>query len=149
MRFSCLLLLVLSCFPIITLAQAYKWIDRNGVVSYSQTPPESAEVVTQIIKSPLQSKDAETNNELNRLRQQLEDRKEDRQLAEEAARKSQQESEIKRKNCNAARSNLEKLQNSGNRILKTTDGTYMRLNENERQQRIQTARDQIEVNCSR
>jgi hypothetical protein len=131
------------------MAQAYKWVDRNGVVSYSQTPPESVKVETQIIKQQSQSNGTDTNNELLRLRQKLEDHKEDRQLAEEAARKATQESETKSKNCDAARSNLEKLQTSGNRMLKTTDGNYIRLSESEREQRIQAAHDQIKANCSR
>ncbi len=149
MRFSRLLLVTLFCSPIIALAQAYKWVDRNGVVSYSQTPPESSDLETKMIESPSQSKRDESNSELLRLRQQLEDQREDRKLAEDAARKAQQASEIKRKNCDAARSNLEKLQTSGNRMIKTADGTYIRLSEIERQQRIQTAHDQIETNCSR
>ncbi|MEN8166100.1 MAG: DUF4124 domain-containing protein [Pseudomonadota bacterium] len=129
--------------------QTYRWVDENGTVSYSQTPPPSGEV--EIIKVSPSSKDTSTEatEQLNKLRQQLEDRKEDRQLAEKT-RKQAEENAVKREqNCVNAQSNLGKLESQGNRLLRTSDGQYIRLTEAERQARMQTARDNIKANCTR
>ena len=113
--------------------QTYKWVDQNGVVSYSQTPPPSTQAETVDITPTPVVGNSDNSDELQRLRQRLED--------------SSEAAEIKRQNCSTARSNLENLLNSGNRMMKTTDGDYLRLSESERQTRIQAAREQIEANC--
>jgi flagellar biosynthesis GTPase FlhF len=127
--------------------QTYKWVDQNGVVSYSQTPPPSTQAETVDITPTPVVGNSDNSDELQRLRQRLEDSREDRELAKEEERKTREAAEIKRQNCSTARSNLENLLNSGNRMMKTTDGDYLRLSESERQTRIQAAREQIEANC--
>jgi len=131
------------------MAQTYKWVDQNGVVSYSQTPPPSAPVEIVDIQPPPEADVSDGKEELKRLRQQSADNWEDLQQEKEAQRKAQAAEEIRKKNCTAARSNLEKLLNSSNRMMQTADGSYLRLTESERQQRIQTAREQIEANCKK
>jgi hypothetical protein len=131
------------------MTQTYKWVDQNGTVSYSQTPPPKGQAEIVNIKPTPPASTSDGDEELKRLRQRLEDSREDRQLAKEAERQTQRAEEMKQQNCTAARSNLHKLLNSGNRMMKTTDGSYLRLSEHERQQRIQTAREQIETDCNR
>jgi hypothetical protein len=131
------------------MAQTYKWVDQNGVVSYSQTPPPSIPVEIIDIQPPPAADVSDGKEELKRLRQQSADNWEDLQQEKEAQRKAQAAEEIRKKNCTAARSNLEKLLNSSNRMMQTADGDYLRLTESERQQRIQTAREQIEANCKK
>lgn len=147
MHLSYLLPLLLCSLTPIATAQTYKWIDENGVVSYSQTPPASEEAQKLSIKAPSSNNSATANDELKRLRQRLEDLREDRQLATESAEKEQQVSEKKKSNCEAARKNLQSLQTSGNRLMKTADGSYMRLIESEREKRIQEAKDQVKAYC--
>lgn len=143
------LLAFVSLMSIISagLTQTYKWVDQDGTISYSQTPPPSTQAESVDIKPPPAA--SGSNDELNKLRLRLKDSREDRELAKEAERKTRAATETKRQNCSAARSNLEKLLHSGNRMIKTTDGSYLRLSESERQARIQTARDQINANCTR
>jgi hypothetical protein len=131
------------------MTQTYKWVDHDGTVSYSQTPPPSIQAETVDIEPVPATNGNDAKDGLKRLQQRLEDNREDRELAKEAERKAREATEIKQRNCAAARSNLEKLLNSGNRMLKTTDGSYIRLNESERHTRIQSARDEIEANCTR
>ena len=148
MRIRPITLLAPLLIPLAGMTQTYKWVDSNGVVSYSQTPPPSIQTETVDIKQSPPASETDDNDELRRLRQRLLDNKKERQSAQEAQLKAKQDSEIKQKNCTAAHSNLEKLLNSGNRMMKTTDGNYLRLSEHERLQRIEAARAQIKANCN-
>lgn len=129
--------------------QTYRWVDENGVVSYSQTAPASIEAETLNIKPQSQTDSAEAKRKLNRLRQQLEDKREDRKLAGEAVKKSQQEESLRKNNCASARANLQGMERLGSRLLKTSDGKYLRLTEEERQKKLQAAKEQIKIHCSR
>jgi hypothetical protein len=139
--------MVLLSSSAVVMAQTYKWVDQNGVVNYSHTMPPSLQAETVDIQTTSSESTSESNDRLKNLTQHLEDNREDRQLAKEAEHKARQAAESRQRNCAAARSNLQKLLNLGNRMIKTADGNYLRLSENERQQRIQTTRAQIEANC--
>jgi hypothetical protein len=149
MHFHLLLLVVLLSSTTTVMTRTYQWVDQNGIVSYSQIPPPSLQAETVDIKPTAPASTSDGKDGLHRLRQRLEDDREDRKLAQETARKARQAAEIKQQTCAAARSNLQKLLNLGNRMLKTSDGNYLRLSENERQIRIQTTRSQIEAHCTR
>jgi hypothetical protein len=148
MYLRALLLVVLISCPTLGMTQAYKWVDENGVVSYSQTPPRSLQGQRVDLKPTPSVSTKESNDELKRLRQRLQDSRNDRELAQQTEREARDEAARKGWNCTAARSNLQKLLNLGNRMLKTANGNYLRLSENERQQRMQTARWQIASNCN-
>ncbi len=129
-------------------AQTYRWIDADGVVSYSQTPPPSQEAETLNIPTQSPSDSAEANRKLHALRQKLADQRDDRQLAKETSEKAGQEKTRRQDNCASARANLRKLEGLGSRLLKTSDGEYLRLTEDERKKRIDTAKQEIKNNCS-
>ena len=149
MKSSIPLFLALFMISPLTLAQTYRWVDENGVVSYSQTPPPSGQAEIVNIHTAPQSGSQDAQERLNKMRQQLEDRREDRKLAKEEQLKSDQEKARRLQNCETARANLRKLEGLGNRLLKTPDGEYRRLTEEERQQRMQKARDNIKENCGK
>ena len=141
---ACGLIMAASASP----AQTFRWVDENGVVSYSQTPPPSGTAETVKIR-PIPQQDTEAAKaRLNQLRQQLADREEDRQLARESQQKTAQESAKRQQNCQAARTNLRNLEGLGNRLLHTSNGEYVRLTEDERQTRMQTARENIKSYCT-
>ncbi|MBA1444901.1 MAG: DUF4124 domain-containing protein [Chromatiales bacterium] len=131
-------------------AQTYRWVGEDGVTVYSQTPPPSgsAEVIKhrQAPKSNLADTEA-ANKRLNKARQDLEDRREDRKLAKQAQDEQQRAAATRLQNCEVGRSNLRTLTALGNRKLRTPDGEYLRLTEEERQTRMEQARKDIEDNC--
>ena len=129
-------------------AQTYRWIDANGVVSYSQTPPPSIEAESLSLPSQSQSDSKAAAKKLDALRQKLADKREDRQLAKETAEKAVRVKSTRQSNCTSARSNLRKIEGLGTRLLKTSDGEYLRLTQEEREKRIQAAKEQIKNNCS-
>jgi parvulin-like peptidyl-prolyl isomerase len=127
--------------------QTYRWVDENGVVSYSQTPPPNHQAEILNIKSQSKTDGANAQQKLDDLRQRLQEQNKQRQLAKESADKARQEQLTREKNCRSARSNLSKLEGLGTRLLKTPEGDYIRLSEEQRQQRMESARQQIKLNC--
>ncbi|RLJ15890.1 DUF4124 domain-containing protein [bacterium endosymbiont of Escarpia laminata] len=133
-------------------AQTYRWVGKDGVTVYSQTPPPSgsAEVIKHRQTPKSNPADTEAaNKRLNKARQDLEDRREDRKLAKQAQDEQQQAAATRLQNCEVGRSNLRNLTALGNRKLRTQDGEYLRLTEEERQTRMEQARKDIEDNCKK
>ncbi|MBL3526891.1 MAG: DUF4124 domain-containing protein [gamma proteobacterium endosymbiont of Lamellibrachia anaximandri] len=133
-------------------AQTYRWVGEDGITVYSQTPPPSgsAEVIKQRPAPESTPADTEAaNKRLNKMRQDLEDRREDRKLAKQAQDEKQQAAATHLQNCEVGRSNLRNLTALGNRKLRTQDGEYLRLTEEERQTRMEQARKDIEDNCKK
>jgi hypothetical protein len=140
------LLSILIAFPCALPAQPYKWVDDKGVVTYSQTPPPGVE--TQRMKTPTggTSGGPSSQDKLDQLRQRLADSHEDRQLEKQKRLEEKEEKERKKKNCQAARSNLSKLQGLGKRRFEV-DGEYRRLSVEERERLMQKEKEHIKNNC--
>jgi hypothetical protein len=144
--------LLLACLLILgpqpLLAETYKWINEEGVVTYSQTPPPSGEAErVKLLKSgPSDNQSSQTR--LNNLRQRLADSAEDRELEQQEQEKADKEQKVKQQNCESARGNLRKLEGLGNRLYKM-GGEYRRLSEEERQRLMQQEREHIKANCGK
>ncbi len=139
--------LLLLCINPVS-AETYRWVNEDGVVTYSQTPPPNADAETVKIKTAPATGANDSKKRLEALRQKLADSAEDRALKKA---QKQEQTEIKaenKKNCSTARKNLEQLTALGNRLYKTEDG-YVRLTEEDRQQKMQQAREQIKKFCKR
>jgi len=138
-------LLVLVSQPLV--AETYKWVNEQGVVTYSQTPPpgqQAERVKLHGAAAPSGAQDSQSK--LNELRQRLADGAEDRELAKQQQQEADAEIQRKKQNCESARSNLQKLEGLGSRLYQV-DGQYRRLTEEERQQFMQQERDHIKENC--
>lgn len=127
-------------------AETYKWVNEEGVVTYSQTPPPSMEAEKVKLRQSRTSSGPSSKDRLNDMRQRLEDNAEDRELNKQSQQESKEKLAIKKQNCQAARSNLQKLDGLGNRLY-MKDGEYKRLSEEERQSLMQQARENIKANC--
>ncbi len=143
---SLLPLIMLLC-TLTAQAAMYRWVDENGVTQYSQTPPPAQDADKLKPPPPPAESPQEARRRLDLQLQQIDDRREDRELADEERRRKEEERRIARKNCDSARTNLENLQSASRRLVRMHDGSYKRLTEEERQERMQKAREQIETNC--
>ncbi|MEJ2610677.1 MAG: DUF4124 domain-containing protein [Candidatus Thiodiazotropha sp.] len=130
------------------LAETYRWVNEDGVVTYSQTPPVEGESETVNIKSGPSSDAAASRKKLQELRQNLADKSEDRALKKAEKKQQAEELAIKKHNCESARKNLEQLIGLGNRRYKVGD-EYLHLTEKQRQQMMQKARDQVKEFCGK
>ena len=147
MKFSILLVLLLS-LPATLLADTYKWVNEEGVVTYSQTPPPDGQAERVHVRSGSSSSSQSSQDQLNQLRQKAADNAEDRELEKANRQEEKSALAIKQQNCQAATSNLQKLEGLGTRLY-MTDGEYKRLSEEERQTLMNQAREQIKANCGK
>lgn len=128
-------------------AEVYRWVDENGVTVYSQTPPPSGPAEKMRPPPPPAGRPDQEQRSLNTQMQRLEDYREDQELA---AAKAEKEAKIKRimeENCRRATSNLENLTVVRQRLARQPDGSYMPIDENERQAKMKQARRNIDENC--
>ncbi|MGD9172175.1 MAG: DUF4124 domain-containing protein [Candidatus Thiodiazotropha sp.] len=143
-----LLLTLLLSFLTMASAETYRWVNEDGVVTFSQSPPPDVEAETVDIKTSPASSDADSNKRLQELQQNLADSAEDRALKEEQEKEQAEIQAKNKKNCSIARKNLEQLTALGNRLYKTEEG-LVRLTDEQRQQKMQKAREQMKEYCQR
>jgi hypothetical protein len=126
----------------------YRWVDENGVTVYSQTAPMGSDAVR--IDRQAGPSQAEQEAARTRLQEQLEqaqDAEEAKKAAEAEAATKREEAEQRFTACEAARHNLETLRNLGPRMVRTPDGEYRRMSEEEVAAGIAQAQDQIQKSC--
>lgn len=140
--------LALLCFSIASQGAMYKWVDENGVTQFSQFPPTRQEAEQVRDTAPPPSEDPEAVRE--RLERQLEGLNERQQAREEARQQQVQDREAKalrRRNCETARHNLGVVERSNRIRVETAPGEYTYLNDDERLQRLENARQRVREFC--
>lgn len=130
--------LLAALSPICMAAQVYKWVDAQGVTHFDAQPPQGAEATTVIKSPPSVAKPPASPSGGVIGDQKAIDQQVKRQVAE-------QEAQLKAF-CEQARTNLAQLQNNP-RVREDVEGNMRRLTDEERSQRIDETRKQIEQNC--
>jgi len=126
-------------------AVTYKWVDKDGHTVYSQTPPESGNY--QIIDEPSAPPPSDTAADTNAPPSASSDAAADKgQKATDKTvqRLSEKSAKAREKNCEAAKKNLQIYQ-VYRRIM--VNGKAVRLSDEERQKRIDKAKQDIEEFC--
>lgn len=113
-------------------------VDAQGVTHFGAQPPEGTEATTVIKSAPPPAKPAAPPSGGVIGDQKAIDQQVKKQIAE-------QEAQLKAF-CEQARTNLAQLQNNP-RVREDVEGEMRRLTEEERRQRIDETRKQIEENC--
>lgn len=136
-----LLLVALLGLAVISPAQAvslYKWVDENGHVHYSQTPPDKSAAKSEQI----QVKDTnpyQTEQDKAAARKSDENKPTTTDAAAQVV-------ETRKKNCEIARQNLQTFQNSDR--VQQPDGTVITLSEEMRASKIKEAQAMINAYCN-
>ncbi len=129
-------------------AAMYRWVDDNGLTHYSQiAPPSGSFEVIESASQPATS-GQDTVDDLNQQWQQMQDRGAVRKERAEEQKAEQERAALRQANCETAKNNLEILQGPPNRLIKTAEGNYRRLTEEERQERIEQAKEIMEKSCN-
>ncbi len=136
-----------ALLPAHTSADIYKWVDDEGRVNYTQSPPPPGIASETIRQAPEPRVTPGRPSAITQQERVEENKKEQEENAVQAEQKTQIE-DIRRLNCDAATGNLAALELGGSRRYVTADGEYLRLTEEERQQRIEEAKQQIEKYCT-
>jgi hypothetical protein len=129
-----------------TYAQLYKWVDENGNVNYSQSPPPPG-IEGSTIKPPPPINPDSARKQLDNRISNLDKLADQRQQKDEQQLQDEQESANNDRLCKQARARLASYQQP--RVSRTDpDGMYRRLSEEERQREISRSRQQINELCN-
>ena len=149
---------VLLVLPAMAEEDYYTWIDENGVVNYSERNPQgyNAQYIgretrfgynTQRSTSPPEP-EAEPSADQDEEGPDLETDEEFRQEMAQIEADKERNAEIRRSSCRVARVNLEKLANYNRIRVQDDDGQTRFLTEEEKQARVDAARQSVRENCN-
>jgi hypothetical protein len=148
MRHALPVLLLLVALPL-QAEQVYRWVDADGGVHYSATPPpgQPAEEETLRVQSPSTVPAASTPMSDEAAGEQGDAAA---PAADEEARRIAAEARIaaqRQRNCQAARDIIGHLSEGPARRYLQPDGTYIRYDDAQRESRIASARAAEAENC--
>jgi len=129
-------------------ADVYRWVDQDGVTTYTQAPPVSGESV-ELATPPEPSTNAvdAARERFRREREQTFDELEARKEAEVQEEKQAAKEAKRAEYCSAARENLETFRNLGPRRIRTPDGRFLRLTPDEVKAEIEKTQEQVVTFC--
>lgn len=151
-----ILILSLAGFPAAVSAAAYRWVDDNGNVQFTQEPPPKGRIAEKIktLKDPRpQPAKSSTENKPKEAEgdKKAENKKDARAQAEaekrEKAKLKKEQAKWNKKNCAKARANYKELTEHPRIRYIDKKGAVTRLSEKERQDKIKEAREQIKRLC--
>ena len=131
-------ILLASLSPMSMAGQIYNWVDAQGVTHFGAQPPEGVDATT-VGKTPTPAAKPQAPASGGVVGDQ---KMIDKQVKQQVA---EQEAQLKAF-CEQARTNLAQLQNNP-RVREEVEGEMRRLTEEERRQRIDETRKQVEENC--
>ena len=143
-------LLLLSFFSLSAHAALNKWVDAEGKVHYSDSPPVDAKVesVRNISGKGQEAAPADFSSktysqreaELNKARQ------EKKEASEKSAREAAMKQERKQ-NCAASRENLRALESGTRLVTYDENGEKRFIDDAEREKRMSSVREAVKNNC--
>jgi len=128
-----------------------KWVDAEGKVHYSDTPPP--DVATETVRNIAGKERAEApaTHPPKSLAEREAEMKKSKQAKDEAAQKQAQkdaEAETRKKNCAAARENAQSLEQSPRIVTYDANGERSFMDDATRAQRLEDARKTISSDCN-
>lgn len=127
-----------------------KWVDAEGKVHYSDTPPP--EVTTQSVRNIAgkDQTDAAASYSPKSIAEQEAELKKAKQLKTEAEQKKAQQdanAQIRKSNCAAARENVQTLKGSTNIVTYDAKGERTYMKDDARAQRLDEANKAVSTYC--
>lgn len=147
MDFRQLIIVAGLILPLSGQAAMYKWVDDQGNTVYSQVPPPDGRSTREVAPPPPPAEPEASQRQLNELRQRLNDAVEDRELQAESQAEQATERQQRRENCEAARYNLQGLQQSARQLVRSGDGDYRRLTPEEIKTKTEQYQKIIDQDC--
>jgi hypothetical protein len=128
-----------------------KWVDAEGKVHYSDTPPPDAK--TESVRS-IAGKDqagGQSGYTPKSLAERDAEWKKNKAAKEEAAQKQSQQNEqsqVKKQNCENARQNVRTLEEGGRVVTYDANGEKSYMDDEARAKRLEEARKAVSSNCN-
>ena len=144
---SVLLIILMLSAPLSLAGGIYKWIDENGQVQYTQTPPPNVPAERMKGAPPPANDPEAVRGDLQRQLDAFDERRAQRDEAFAEQKQKEETARIRKQNCETARKNLAKLRRGGNNAYMTPEGEVVRLTDDERARRIEDAKQGVKDNC--
>ena len=139
-------LILISLVSAHAFAAMYKWVDEDGNVQYTQTPPPAG-IQAETIKPPPQVDTGAALKELEAQQEKANELRETRLESAEKEAQANQDMELRRKNCEMARARLASYEQPMVKFVQE-DGSRVRATEEERQAEIAKSQDMIKEWCN-
>ena len=127
--------------------QVYRWVDKDGHVHYSQTPPASTSVNAQAVNITPPAPDPTTLQNEQNLAKQLQDQDKQNQDDQKKAQADAQQKEQQQKECDLLQQRLAVLQQSGRVASVDAQGNKTYVSDDTRAKQEQDLQDQINKTC--
>lgn len=127
--------------------QVYRWVDKDGHVHYSQTPPSSTGVNAQTLNINPPPPDPTGLQNDQKLAQQAQDRDKQSQDAQKNAQQAQQEQAQRQKECDYLQQRMQVLQNAARVATVDAQGNRSYVSDDDRAKQEQQLQDQISKTC--
>ncbi len=139
-----ILLLVLGMCTV--QAQVYKWVDADGNVHYGQNRPRGVEAAPVKVQ-PQGLSEEQRALELDKLKLKAGLGSENREPEQGEQASTQMPEAVRKENCRIARHNLAALAQKRRIVPADEDGNLVRLDDTQRENRLQEAKNQVEEFC--
>jgi hypothetical protein len=146
MRLATTVSIILTLTTTTAAAAMYKWIDADGSTQYGQYPPAGVQAERVHVSPPPASQPQAAPSPQQRLKELERHQQEQADKEAEAAAEKQKAATLKQ-NCEIEKKNLAGLQMGGHRLTRLPDGSYTRLSEEERLERVAEAEKNIKEYC--
>ncbi len=127
--------------------QVYRWVDKDGHVHYSQTPPASTDVNAQTVNITPPAPDPTTLQNEQNLAKQLQDQNKQNQDDQQKAQADAQQKAQHQQQCDALRQRLQVLQQSGRVATVDAQGNKTYVSDDARAKQEQDMQDMIAKQC--
>jgi len=128
--------------------QVYRWVDKDGHVHYSQTPPPSTNVTAQAVNITPPAPDPTTLRDEQDLSKVLTDEQKAAQEAQKKAAADAAQQAQQQKFCDDLRQRLAVLQQSGRVATVDAQGNKQYIDDNQRAKQEQDLQAQIDQKCN-
>lgn len=132
-------------------AELNKWVDADGKVHYSDTPPPEAATQNVRVFSGKDQTEAPADHTPKTIAEREAEYKKSKQEKTEAAQKKAQQdanSEARKNNCAAARENARILEAGTPIVTLNANGERTYMDDSSRAQRLEQANKAISANCN-
>ena len=136
-------LMLLLTFSTATPAKLYKWVDKDGNVTYSQLKPPGAKAEEMTVRGTAVSNE-QARERLDQLNEKTEAAAKDREFKQTHASESAERDARLKENCKIAQDNLRVLQTASR--VKDAEGNF--VDDKAREARIAQTKQEVEDNCN-
>lgn len=149
MRWCAAASLLLALHGVQAVEKVYRWVDPDGGVHYSATPPPGMALPESDVDYIPTPDPAAAAQQLQQYQDTVNKRREDQKLAVEANAKAAEKAEKRRSRCEQARGIMQRLQeNSAGIRYPREDGSFARYDDADRERKLGEARKAAAESCS-